>query len=113
MVARKPAPAEQRASTRIPIGAPAVMRWGEEQLTAFVEVVNVAGVYIAAPRVPDVGEYVDLIFSLPGDPRAFRIRATVVHTSTAPTSSASGFGARFERPPVGLLEAIRDLEKSH
>lgn len=113
MVARKPAPAEQRASPRISVGAPAVMRWGEEQLTAFVEVVNVAGMYIAAPRVPELGEYVDLIFSLPGDPRSFRVRATVVHTSTAPTRAASGFGARFERPPLGFLEAIRDLEKGH
>ena len=89
------------------------MKWRDEQLTAFVEVVNVAGVYIAAPRVPEIGEYVDLIFSLPGDPRSFRIRATVVHTSTAPTQSASGFGARFERPPIGLIDAIRDMEKSH
>jgi Tfp pilus assembly protein PilZ len=113
MVARKPAPAEQRASPRVPIGSPAVMRWGEEQLTAFVEVVNIAGVYIAAPRVPEIGEYVDLIFSLPGDPRSFRVRATVVHTSTAPTRSASGFGARFERPPHGFIDAIRDLEKGH
>lgn len=110
---RKPVPAEQRASARIPIGAPAVMKKGDEQLTAFVEVVNVAGMYIASPRVPELGEYVDLIFSLPGDPRAFRVRATVVHTSTAPTRSGSGFGARFERPPLGLIEAIRGLEKEH
>jgi hypothetical protein len=112
-MARKPAPAEMRASPRIPIGAPAVLRWGEEQLTGFVEVVNVAGMYVASPRLPEIGEYVDLIFSLPGDPRSFRIRASVVNTNPAPTRVRSGFGARYERPPLGFLEAIRDLEKGH
>lgn len=112
-MARKLAPAEQRASARIPIGAPAVLRWGEEQLTGYVEVVNVAGMYVASTRLPEIGEYVDLIFSLPGDPRAFRVRASVVHTNPAPTRVKSGFGARFERPPHGFIEAIRDLEKGH
>lgn len=107
------APAEQRASRRIAIGAPAVLKWGEEQLTGFVELVNVAGMYVAAPRVPDLGEYVDLIFSLPDDPRSFRVRASVVNTNHVPARPRPGFGARFERPPLGFLEAIRNLEKEH
>ncbi len=106
-------PAEQRASARIHIGAPAVLKWADEQLTGFVEVVNTAGMYVACPRPPELGEYVDLIFSLPDDPRSFRIRASVVHTDRTPANPRSGFGARFERPPLSFLEAIRDLEKGH
>ncbi len=110
-MARKPA--EQRVSPRIPIGAPTAVKWGEEQLTGYVEVLNLAGLYVASPRFPELGEYVDLIFSLPGDPRSFRVRATVVHTDYTGIYHRPGFGARFERPPVGLLEAIRYLEKEH
>jgi hypothetical protein len=40
------------------------------------------------------------------------VRASVVHTAKAPDGHA-GFGARFERPPHGFLEAIRALEKEH
>lgn len=110
-MARKPA--EQRISPRIPIGAPTVVKWAEEQLTGYVEVLNQAGLYVASPRFPEIGEYVDLIFSLPGDPRSFRVRASVVHTDFSGKHQRPGFGARFERPPVGFLEAIRDLEREH
>src|SRR5204863_269560 len=61
-------PAEQRASDRVPVGAPATIRWGEEELSGFMELVNLAGGYVAAPRTPDLGDYVDLTFTLPGDP---------------------------------------------
>ncbi|MEP6767853.1 MAG: PilZ domain-containing protein [Acidobacteriota bacterium] len=108
-MARKPA--EQRLSRRIPVSAPAVMKWAEEQMTGYVEQVNLAGMYVAAPRVPGLGDYVDLIFSLPGNPRTFRVRASVVHADTE--EGKAGFGARFERPPHGFLEAIRDLDKGH
>ena len=107
-MARKPA--EQRISRRIPVGAPAVMKWAEEQMTGYVELLNLNGMYVAAPRVPGLGEYVDLIFSLPGNPKTFRVRASVVHAQMEPEP---GFGARFERPPHGFLEAIRDLDKEH
>lgn len=104
--------AEQRVSPRIPVSSPAIMKWAEEQLTGYVEVVNLNGMYVAAPRFPALGEYVDLIFSLPGNPKSFRVRASVVDLAKAPDGH-SGFGARFERPPHGFLEAIRELEKEH
>jgi hypothetical protein len=110
-MARKPA--EQRISRRIPIGSPATIRWGEERLSGFVEVVNLAGMYVASSRFPEAGDYVDLIFSLPGNPRNFRVRASVVHTDPGAGEQRPGFGARFERPPLGFLEAIRDLDKGH
>jgi Tfp pilus assembly protein PilZ len=106
-------PADKRVSPRIPIDAPAVVSWHNEKLVAYVELVNLAGMYVASDRLPEVGEYVDLILSLPGDPRSFRVRASVVHSDRSSEAHRSGFGARFERPPVGLLEAIRDLEKGH
>lgn len=107
-MARKPA--EQRISRRINISTPAVVKYAEEQLTGYVELVNLNGMYVAAPHFPTLGEYVDLIVNLPGNPRSFRVRATVVHASRA-EDTQPGFGARFERPPHGLLEAIRELEK--
>lgn len=90
-----------------------MVKWAEQQATGFVEVVNLAGLYVATPRLPELGEYVDLIFSLPGNPRSFRVRASVVHADRSPRDRPVGFGARFERPPVGFLEAIRDLGDGH
>ena len=109
-MARKPA--EQRISPRIPVSSPAVMKWEEDQLTGYVELVNLNGMYVASPRYPPLGEFVDLIFSLPGNPKSFRVRASVVNTNSSPTGQ-SGFGARFEMPPHGFLEAIRELDKGH
>jgi len=106
-------PAEQRLSDRVWIGAPANLRWGEEELSGFVEVINLGGMYVATSRVPDLGDYVDLVFSLPGDPRAFRVRGNVVYLNQAGERQRSGFGARFERAPVGLLEAIKGLNRGH
>jgi Tfp pilus assembly protein PilZ len=85
------------------------MKWGAEKRFGYVESVNLAGLYVASDQPPELGEYVDLIFSLPGNPKSFRVRASVVHTDPTGTSHRPGFGARFERPPVGFLEAIRDL----
>ncbi|HJW14730.1 MAG TPA: PilZ domain-containing protein [Thermoanaerobaculia bacterium] len=99
--------AEQRVSPRVSVGAPASLRWGEEELSGFVESINLAGMYVAASKVPELGEYVDLVFSLPRGGKSFRVRASVVHT--LPRDRRSGFGARFERPPLGFLEAIRGL----
>ena len=105
-------PSEQRVSHRIRLGAPASVRWGIEQLAGFVESINLAGLYVTAPRTPDLGDYVDLVFALPQAGRNFRVRASVVHTRPL-TSHRSGFGARFERPPLGFLEAIRGLDNNH
>lgn len=102
-------PAEQRLSDRVWIGAPANLRWGDEELSGFVEVINLGGMYIASSRVPDIGDYVELVFSLPGDPRAFRVRGNVVYLSRPVERQRAGFGARFERAPIGLLEAIKGL----
>jgi Tfp pilus assembly protein PilZ len=103
--------AEQRASDRVRIGSPAMLRYGEDELSGFVEVINLNGMYVAAPRTPELGDYVDLIFSLPGDPRSFRVRGNVVYLEQAYDRERHrpGFGARFERPPVALLEAIKGL----
>jgi Tfp pilus assembly protein PilZ len=90
------------------VGAPAALKWGKQQSSGFVESINLAGMYVTAPRTPDLGEYVDLVFALPRTRRSFRVRASVVHTRPL-TSRRSGFGARFERPPLGFLEAIRGL----
>jgi len=106
-------PAEQRLSDRVWIGAPANLRWGEEELSGFVEVINLGGIYVATSRVPELGDYVDLVFSLPGDPRAFRVRGNVVYLNPAAERQRAGFGARFERAPVGLLEAIKGLNRGH
>ncbi len=112
-------PAEERASERVRIGAPATLKWGEQELTGFVEVVNLAGMYVATPRVPQpqIGDYVELVFSLPGDNRSFRVRGNVVFLDGTQGASASpkrpGFGARFERPPVTLLDAIRNMNREH
>ena len=100
-------PSEQRASNRVKLGAPASVRWGLAQLSGFVESINLAGLYVTTSRAPELGDYVDLVFSLPQDGRNFRVRASVVHTR--PQGRRSGFGARFERPPLGFLEAIRGL----
>lgn len=112
-----PKPADRRASERVRVGAPAAMRRGEEEFTGFVETINLGGLYVAASRFPQLGDYVDLIFSLPGDPRSFRVRGNVVYVDDSPNPAAThsaGFGARFERPPVALLDAIRNLsEKTH
>jgi hypothetical protein len=54
------------------------------------------------------------VFSLPGDPRAFRVRGNVVYLNpAAEPRQRAGFGARFERAPVGLLEAIKGLHRGH
>lgn len=82
------------------------MRWGEEELTGYVESINLAGLYVVSTRVPELGEYVDLVFALPSG-KSFRVRASVVHTLAK--NERAGFGARFERPPLGFLEAIRGL----
>jgi hypothetical protein len=89
------------------VGAPASVKWGEERLSGFIESINLAGMYVTTPRIPELGEYVDLVFALPRDGRNFRVRASVVHT--LPLNNRGGFGARFERPPLGFLEAIRGL----
>jgi PilZ domain len=113
-------PANERASERVRIGAPAMLKWGEQELTGFVEVVNVAGMYVATqrspqPEQPRIGDYVELVFSLPGDNRSFRVRGNVVFLDGEPAASPKrpGFGARFERPPVTLLDAIRNLHREH
>jgi Tfp pilus assembly protein PilZ len=101
-------PAEQRVSPRILVGAPASVKWGEQQLSGFIESINLAGMYVTTPRIPELGEYVDLVFALPRDGRSFRVRASVVNIRPLENRRA-GFGARFERPPLGFLEAIRGL----
>lgn len=108
-------PANERASERIPIGAPATLKWAEQELTGFVEVVNVAGMYVATGRTPRIGDYVELVFSLPGDRRSFRVRGNVVFLDQTPAAGSHrpGFGAKFERPPVTLLDAIRNLNREH
>ncbi len=110
-------PANERVSERIPIGAPATLKWAEQELNGFVEVVNLGGMYVATPRAPQpqIGDYVELVFSLPGDRRSFRVRGNVVFLdqTPAPESRRAGFGARFERPPVTLLDAIRNLNREH
>jgi PilZ domain-containing protein len=99
-------PSEQRVSRRVAIGAPASLRWGDEEVAGYVESINLAGMYVASSRVPDLGEYVDLVFTLGGG-KSFRVRASVVHRQ--PRDDRPGFGARFERPTLGFLEAIRGL----
>jgi Tfp pilus assembly protein PilZ len=108
-------PANERVSERVRIGAPATLKWGEQELTGFVELVNLGGMYVAAPRAPQLGDYVELVFSLPGDNRSFRVRGNVVFldSSAGQSSRRPGFGARFERPPVTLLDAIRNLNREH
>jgi Tfp pilus assembly protein PilZ len=108
-------PANERASERIRIGAPATLKWGEQELSGFVELVNVSGMYVATSKVPEIGDYVELVFSLPGDRRSFRVRGNVVFLEQTPPTSVKrpGFGARFERPPVTLLDAIRNLHREH
>jgi Tfp pilus assembly protein PilZ len=108
-------PAEQRASDRIPIGSPATLKWEGEELTGFVETVNLAGGFVACSRLPEIGDYVQIVFSLPGERRTFHVRGNVVFLDAPPATSArrAGFGARFERPPVALLDAIRGLNKGH
>ncbi|HTR03540.1 MAG TPA: PilZ domain-containing protein [Thermoanaerobaculia bacterium] len=110
-------PANERASERVRIGAPATLKWGDQELTGFVEVVNTAGMYVATQRAtqPQIGDYVELVFSLPGDNRSFRVRGNVVFLDGSQTAEPKrpGFGARFERPPVTLLDAIRNLNREH
>lgn len=108
-------PADERISERVRIGAPATLRWEGEETRGFLEIVNLAGGFIASPKLPEIGDYVDLVFSLPGDGRNFRVRGNVVFLDESPTSATRrpGFGARFERPPVGLLDAIRNLHRGH
>jgi Tfp pilus assembly protein PilZ len=108
-------PANERASERVRIGAPATLKWAEQEFTGFVEIVNVAGMYVATSRSPRLGDYVELVFSLPGDRRSFRVRGNVVFLEAGPSqaSKRAGFGARFERPPVTLLDAIKNLNREH
>jgi Tfp pilus assembly protein PilZ len=106
-------PAEQRASDRVPVGAPATIRWGDEEQSGFMERLNLAGGFVVSPRVPELGDYVDLVFTLPGDRRDFRVRGNVVFVDDSPSDHKSGFGARFERPPAALLDAIKNLNRGH
>ena len=105
-------PAEQRISDRVMIGAPTTVKWGEDELTGFLELLNLAGGYVATPRAPDLGEYVELNFSLPGDRRNFRVRGSVVFVGDS-ALARNGFGTRFERPPAALLDAIKNLNRGH
>jgi hypothetical protein len=108
-------PADERISERVRIGAPATVRWEGEEYRGFVETVNLAGGFVASPRLPEIGDYVDLVFSLPGEGRSFRVRGNVVFKDESPPAGSHrpGFGTRFERPPVGLLDAIRNLHRGH
>lgn len=108
-------PANERASERIRIGAPATLKFGDQEISGFVEMVNVSGMYVATSKTPEIGDYVELVFSLPGDRRSFRVRGNVVFLDQAPPAGLKrpGFGARFERPPVTLLDAIRNLHREH
>ena len=110
---RKARTVDTRASERIHVGIPAALKWGERQMTGIVELVNLGGMYVATAKCPELGDYVDFLFSLPGERRSFRVRGSVVFLDDGPESSRHppGFGARFERPPVGLLDAIKSLEK--
>lgn len=99
-------PSEQRASPRVTVDVPASLRWGDMEVAGFVESINLAGMYVATSRVPELGEYVDLVFTLSSG-KTFRVRASVVHTLSR--DDRPGFGARFERPTLGFLEAIRGL----
>lgn len=103
--------AEQRLSDRVPVGAPATVKWGEEEISGFLEMLNLAGGYVATPKVPELGDYVDLTFSLPDDRRNFRVRGSVVFVEESVEAGESGFGARFERPPAALIDAIRNLNR--
>jgi hypothetical protein len=94
------------------VGAPATIKWGDAELTGFLELANLAGAYVATPRAPDLGEYVELSFSLPGDRRSFRVRGSVVFVGDS-RLARNGFGARFERPPAALLDAIKNLNRGH
>lgn len=105
--------AEQRVSDRVPVGAPATIRWGEEEINGFLELLNIAGGYVATPRVPELGDYVDLTFSLPDDRRNFRVRGSVVFVEESEEPGSTGFGARFERPPAALIDAIKNLNRGH
>jgi hypothetical protein len=106
-------PAEQRVSDRVPVGAPATIRWGDEELSGFLELLNLAGGYVTAPRAPELGEYVEMNFTLPGDRRTFRVRGSVVFVGGSARARSSGFGTRFERPPASLLDAIKNLHRGH
>jgi hypothetical protein len=106
-------PAEQRISDRVPVGAPASIKWGEEEQTGFLEKLNLAGGFVVSPRVPELGDYVDLVFTLPGDRRDYRVRGSVVFIEDSPAARKAGFGTRFERPPAALLDAIKNLSRGH
>jgi Tfp pilus assembly protein PilZ len=105
--------AEQRVSDRVPVGAPATIKWGEEEINGFLENLNLAGGYVATPKVPELGDYVDMTFSLPDDRRHFKVRGSVVFVEESDEPGATGFGARFERPPAALLDAIRNINRGH
>ena len=62
-----------------------------------------------APRAesPKLGDYVELMFSLPGDARAFRVRGNVVYLNRAAERQRAGFGARFERLRSGSWKPSR------
>jgi Tfp pilus assembly protein PilZ len=104
---------DTRASERIHVGIPAALKWGSSADRGVIELVNLGGMYVATARSPELGDYVDFLFSLPGDRRAFRVRGAVVFLDPAPETPvhSPGFGARFERPPVALLQAIEALQK--
>ena len=105
--------AEQRVSDRVPVGAPTTIKWGEEEINGFLEILNLAGGYVATPRVPELGDYVDLTFSLPDDRRSFRVRGSVVFVEESEEPGATGFGTKFERPPAALIDAIKNLNRGH
>ena len=108
-------PANERASERVRIGAPATLKFGDMELSGFVEVVNIAGMFVASSRAPEIGDYVELVFSLPGDRRSFRVRGNVVFLDQAAAGrpEAPGFRRPLRTPPVTLLDAIRNLHREH
>ncbi len=111
-------PANERASERIPIGAPATLKFAEQELTGFVEVVNVAGMYVATHAIAAAADRrlrrADLLVAgRPAELPRPRQRRVSGRSGPAPGARRPGFGARFERPPVTLLDAIRNLNRGH
>ncbi len=105
---------ETRASVRVRVLSPAHFRRdGKDRLSfATVVVVNVAGCYLATNEALGENEEIDLALALPGSPRAFRSRARVVSSRTAPAPGGGvipGVGCAFLAPPEELVAAIHAL----
>jgi PilZ domain len=107
----------QRASKRVRVLSPVRFKRTRDRspCDATAVVVNLAGLYVASPTIPEPGEDLDMSLRLPDTAEIFDVRSRVVFPCSDPSAAnvphPPGFGARFLNAPPDLLTAIRKITR--